>query len=230
MSPLSKVRKSNELVQASYKLSLTGQRVFILLLTKIDTSKPLEDSYTITSKEYAEAYGVDLKNAYLALEKGISELYDTDLRIRNQILKLIRRKRLANEAIYYFGQGKVSISFPESMAPYLCEFKKCYTMYKIGQVAGLKSAYSIRLYELLIQFRKTGDRCISVEDFRSCLGVDENKYKRFNNFKCRVIEPAVKELNLRTALNVSWEGIKNSKKIAFLSFTFKEIFYQQPHS
>ena len=74
MGQLSKITKSNELVQAGYRLSLVGQRVFILLLAKIDTRKPLENSYTVTSQEYAHAYGVSLKNAYRDLEKGSNEI------------------------------------------------------------------------------------------------------------------------------------------------------------
>lgn len=221
MGQLSKVTKSNELVQAGYKLSLVGQRVFILLLTKIDTRKPLENSYTLTSKEYADNYGVSLKNAYRDLEKGANEIYDTDVKIHDQVLKIFCRERIANATAYHYGEGKISVSFPGSLSPHLCEFKDRFTTYRMSQVSGLKSAYSIRLYELLIQFRKTGDRCISVENFREWLGV-EKKHVMFNNLKRRVIEPAVKELNLKTSLIVSWEAIKDSKTTKFLSFAFKE--------
>lgn len=225
MGQLSKVGKSNELIQASYKLSLSGQRVFILLLAKIDTRKPLESSYTLTSKEYASTYGVNLKNAYRDVGKGVNELYETDIRIHNEPMQVILRKRIANEIAHYYGQGKISVSFPQSLAPHLCEFKERFTTYQVGQVSGLKSAYSIRLYELLIQFRKTGERCISVENFRKWLGL-EKKHVLFANLRRRVIEPAIKELNLRTSLNVNWKPIKNGQKTASLSFEFEEVTYQ----
>ncbi len=221
MSQLSKVRKSNDLNSANYKLGVVGQRVFILLLTKIDNNCPLKDSYTVTAKEYSIMYGTPLKIAYRDLGKGIKEMYEVDIHIHNKALKIITHKRIAYHFEYHYGEGKISVSFNPKLAMHLCEFKSRYTEYIINQVSRLKSRYSIRLYELLIQFKNTGDRCMSIEDFRKNLGV-ENKYTKFNNLKRKVIDPSVKELNSKTNLTVTWEAIKEGKRFKLLSFSFFE--------
>ncbi|WP_016680908.1 replication initiation protein, partial [Yersinia pestis] len=85
----------------------------------------------------------------------------------------------------------------------------------------LKRTYSIRIYELLMQFKSIGERIISVEDFRSMLGLDE-KYKEFPILNRAVIKPALKELNEKSDLTVFVESIKNGRKVVALRFTFKE--------
>lgn len=57
--------------------------------------------------------------------------------------------------------------------PYLTQLQGQFTKIVIKNVSTLKSVYSIRLYELLMQFKVIGDRLISINDFRSMLGLDE---------------------------------------------------------
>ena len=104
----------------------------------------------------------------------------------------------------------------------MCHLKSEYTQYRIGQVAGLKSTYSIRLFELLIQFKKLGDRTISLKKFREWFRI-EKKYKRYADINKWVIKPAVDELNVKTALNVKYESIKKGRKVISVYFAHEEV-------
>ncbi|MBN4881771.1 replication initiation protein, partial [Providencia stuartii] len=77
----------------------------------------------------------------------------------------------------------------------LTQLQGQFTKIVIKNVSTLKSVYSIRLYELLIQFKVIGDRLISIDDFRSMLGLDEKKYATVKSLNQCVIKPAIKELN-----------------------------------
>ncbi|MCV5421297.1 replication initiation protein, partial [Escherichia coli] len=78
-----------------------------------------------------------------------------------------------------------------------------------------------RIYELLQQFRSTGERIIALNDFRSMLGI-ENKYKQFRDLNKILIKPCITELNKKSDLVVTVETIKKGRTVAALHFRFKE--------
>jgi len=66
--------------------------------------------------------------------------------------------------------------------PYLTQLTQQFTAIVVKNVSALKRTYSIRIYELLMQFQKTGNRLIKIDDFRAMLGLD-NKYSDFKILK-----------------------------------------------
>ena len=221
MNHLSKITKHNHLVQASYKLSLTGQRVFLLLLSKINPHQKLEDYYEVTAEEVAKIYNVSPKVAYRDLKNGLDEWYNADIRLNDFELKILTRRRIVDEAKYHYGEAKASVSFPEKLRPFLCEMHDKYTQYRIGQVSNLKSTYSIRLFELMIQFKSTGDRIITLKNLRDWFRI-EKKYIRYADLNKWVIKPAITELNAKTNLFIKYTIIKHGRNVHTLSFTFNE--------
>ena len=222
MNHLSRVTKHNHLVEASYRLSLIGQRVFLLALAKINPLEYVETSYEITADEYSKMYGISSKLAYRDLNDGLNELYDADIRLNDLQLRILTRRRLVDEAKYHDGEGKISLSFPKKLHPFLCDLKSEYTSYRIGQVSHLKSNYSIRLFELILQFKRTGEREITLNKLREWFRI-EKKYKTFSNITKRIIKPSLKELNEKTTFKIEYEKIKKGRKVNSLLFIFQEI-------
>lgn len=221
MNHLSTITKHNHLVQASYRLSLTGQRVFLLILGKISHKKKLEDHYEVTAEEFSRIYNQSQKTAYRDLKKGLDELYNADIKLNDFELKILTRRRIVDEAKYHYGKGKISVSFPEKLHPFLCEIHGRYTQYRIGQVSSLKSAYAIRLFELLMQFESTGDRIITLKNFRDWFRI-EKKYSRYADLNKWVIKPAVAELNTKTNFSIKYTIIKKERRAHTISFSFNE--------
>jgi plasmid replication initiation protein len=222
MNHLSTITKHNYLVEASYRLSLVGQRVFLLALAKINTHSKLEDQYEVTAEEYSRMYQVHQKTSYRDLKEGLDELYNADIRLNDLELKILTRRRIFDEAKYHYGEGKVSISFPKKLEQFLCQLKCQYTQYRIGQVSNLKSAYSIRLYELLIQFKSTGVRLITLKKLREWFRIEE-KYKQYCDVMKCVIKPSIDELNIKTSLCITCTSIKKGRRIDAISFSFNEV-------
>jgi plasmid replication initiation protein len=105
--------------------------------------------------------------------------------------------------------------------PYLTQLKGQFTRVVIKNVSSLSSTYSIRIYELLQQFRSTGDRTIALDDFRSMLNLDD-KYQQFKDLNKLLLKPAIAELNEKSDLAVTFETIKQGRKVIALRFRFKE--------
>ncbi|MBE8588832.1 replication initiation protein, partial [Xenorhabdus griffiniae] len=99
--------------------------------------------------------------------------------------------------------------------PHLTQLKGQFATIIVKNVSALKSAYSIRIYELLMQFKKTGDRIINLKDFRSMLGI-EDKYLQFKDLNKLLLKPSIKELNQKSNLLVSVDTVKDGRNVVAL--------------
>ena len=213
------VVKHNDLIEAGYKLSLEEQRLVLACISKVDSRPEAEmpDSITITAREYADLFGMQLKNAYVQLREATSNLYERDIQIKGD--RKTRRMRWVSSVLYNDGEGSVTLDFSQRIKPYLSQLNGMFTRYQLAQVTRLKSPYSIRLYELLSQWRSTGERVIEVSELRSLLEL-EDKYSKFSDLRKWVIQPAVSELNRQTDLDVTFDTQREGRSIARLLFAF----------
>ncbi|MFZ4835900.1 replication initiation protein [Rouxiella sp. Mn2063] len=215
--------KSNALIEASYKLTLQEQRLLLICIGKINPRDELSQKlFQVTSTDFYLAFpDMGKSNAERHLREAIDKLAERWIHIQNNNER--RRIRwIQEEAEYFNGEGKIEIVFSESIMPYLTQLKGQFTKIVIKNVSALKSVYSIRLYELLMQFKVIGDRLISLEDFRAMLGLDEDKYPSFKSLNQWVIKPAVKELNQKSNLSVTVDPVKKGRSVFALHFHFKE--------
>lgn len=91
----------------------------------------------------------------------------------------------------------------------------------------LNSMYSVRLYELLIQWREAKKTPLfDLKVFRGQLGVDDDEYERMCDFKSGVLNKAVKEINKHTDIKVDYEQEKDGKSI--IGFKFKVLPKNKP--
>ncbi|NOU13805.1 MAG: replication initiation protein, partial [Methylococcaceae bacterium] len=81
------------------------------------------------------------------------------------------------------------------------------------------SVYSIRLYELLVQWSSAGEREIEVEWFKQQFQVGD-KYSRVVDLKKRVIDPAIQEINEHSNFWVKYGQRKSGKTITHFQFQF----------
>lgn len=112
--------------------------------------------------------------------------------------------------------GKIIVKFHEGLIPYILQLKSCFSNLSIDSMFAMKSKYSIRLYELLKSYEAMGEWWFTIEDFQKKL--DATNYQLFGNLKQKVIDVAVKELNLYSDLDVSWQPVKEGRKVTKIQF------------
>ena len=123
---------------------------------------------------------------------------------------------------YHHGEGWVELGFSPEMTPHLTLLRKEFTSYKLKHAVALRSVYSWRLFELLMQFKSTGLLRISVDDFCMAMEAPPSCIKDFGQLRRRIIEPAVVELIGKNNLLIEWRAVKHGgRKISGLEFTFK---------
>ncbi|MGX9459608.1 replication initiation protein (plasmid) [Photobacterium damselae subsp. damselae] len=209
--------KSNKLIEASYRLTLQEQRLLLACIGKLDPQS-LNTKMTITVDEFKYIYPSSKDNAERDLQLAVERLWDRSVLISNDDFKQEFRW-IESKAVYYKGESKVELIFSTSVMPYLTKLEKQFTKIVLQNISQLSSSYTIRLYELLSQYKTIGRRIISVDEFRQFLRT-ENKYVDFKSLKQWVINPSLKELNEKTDLNIKLNLIKKGRKIDSLDFQF----------
>ena len=223
------VVKDNSLINASYTLSLVEQRLILLAINEaretgngVDTNTFLE----IHAQHYADRFHIDINNAYSMLSEAVASLFNRQVTYmtidekRNKPEK--RVVRWVSGISYVDGAGVVKLRFAPEVVPLITRLEKNFTSYELMQVANL-NLYSTRLYELLVCWRSTGKTpVIELNDFRARLGLLDNEYKLMHNFKNRVLESAIKQINEHTDIKASYEQHKTGRVITGFSFTFKQ--------
>lgn len=216
------VTKSNNLIDASYKLNAQAQKLVLACLGKVDSrpDKDVPKEISLSASEFSEMMGIDIKNAHRELYKAADALFKSSIQLRegNDDIELywIQKKAKKNK-----GEGAVTLTWSDDVLRYICQLKSRFTSYKLRNIASLQSSHSIRLYELLMKFNATGERVIYLEDFKSALGISD-KYPQFRDLNKWVIKPAVEELNQRSDLIIKFETIKKGRSVTALAFEFKQ--------
>ncbi|MBA3661765.1 MAG: replication initiation protein [Gammaproteobacteria bacterium] len=86
-----------------------------------------------------------------------------------------------------------------------------------------RSSYGLALYENCIRYRglpKT--KWFDLDLFKKLMGVPPGKYAIFRDFKRRVLDKAIDEVNTYSDLVIAAELVREGRKIARLRFTLKE--------
>lgn len=225
---MSLVVKDNSLINASYTLGLVEQRLILLAIIEaretgkgVDTETFLE----IHAQHYAERFHTDVKNTYAMLSDAVMTLFNRQVTYmtvdekRNKPEK--RVVRWVSGISYVEGAGIVKLRFAPEIVPLITRLEENFTWYELMQVANL-NLYATRLYELLVCWRSTGKTpVIEINDFRSKLGLLETEYKAMCDFKKRVLDPAIKQINENTDIIVKVEQHKTGRSITGFSFKFK---------
>jgi len=222
------VVKNNALVSASYHLDLVEQRLILLAIVEArQTGQGIDanDALTVHAESYVTQFGVHRNTAYEALKNACNNLFSRQFsyqKLNSRGNLEIHKSRWVSEVAYIENEATVKLIFAPAIVPMITKLEEQFTKYDIEQVSHLNSAYSVRLYELLIQWRTVGRTPVFVlSDFREQLGVFPNEYALIADFKRRVLDLAVNQINTHTDLTVRYEQHKSGRTIIGFSFEFK---------
>jgi plasmid replication initiation protein len=212
--------KSNQVIEASYQLSSTEQRIVLAAISKISRYEEITDDeiYRVTVDDLKNL-GVHEKTAYRDLKDGVNRLYDRsiNLAIDDESIKM----RWVQSIRFLESKSVVGLRFSKEILPFISNLSREFTKYSLSDIAGMSSAYAIRIYELLSQYRSIGKREISVESLRKMLELGK-RYPLFADLKRWVIDTAVDQINEYSPLNVTYEQKKTGRKVTHILFSFKE--------
>lgn len=225
------VVKSNSLIYASHALNIVEQRLILLsIITARQHSKPINsiDPIEIEIKDYIDMFGTKFGGSmYEYLKESAINLYKKELKIESHDEKSnpkITLTRWVSSVSYIDNEARIELRFSPEIVPEISALEKRFTSYYIEDIRLLTSSYALRLYELIIAWRSTKQtKVYELAEFRSMLGVEPHQYQSSSNFKARVLDPAVSQINERTNLKIEVTAHKRGRTISGYSFRFVEL-------
>jgi plasmid replication initiation protein len=229
------IRKSNDLIESRFKFDIWEMRIFLMLITQIRRDDNDFNVYRIWYRDVANTFNLNRKRGYDMLRQAVKSLMNKSFYVQYSdngkpreaqyhILRKIDYSLLDNDAMSE-NQEYVDVRIEEEMKPFLLQLQKSFTTYEINNVVHL-GVYSIRIYELLKQYENIGSRTLDFEELKKMFEL-ENEYPRFATFYQRIIEPAIKEINESSDLNIyDVQKLKSGKKVSSVKFRFRSRIIQ----
>ena len=173
--------------------------------------------YKFSVIEFCELCGIDYqqnKQTHAYIKQVIKNLADKSEWIEldevETLIRWIAKARITKRS------GIITIKLDEDLIPYLLELKKNYTKYQLQNIIPMKSKYGIRLYELLKSYLNLGKVRFSIEELK--IRLDSTNYTNLKDFKRRVLEPALKDIEIYSDLTVEPVFIKVKNKCVAIEF------------
>lgn len=216
------VVKGNDLIRYSrFSLTLLEQKVILYWVTKIKPNDTEFYEYEFDMNDFCDLCGITRNR------KNRMNLEKTLVSLQTKNFAIVKAEEDIKETTWYTwfshitfvdNSPKVKMAFDPALKPYLLGLKSNFTPYWLENILPMKSGYAIRLYEILKSYEYIGHCQLSLEELKVRL---EAEYDRWENFKVRVIDKAIEEINEFTDIFVSYKGIKNGYSIAKIDFIIK---------
>lgn len=226
------IMKKNSLIQdvkkRKFTMSVREQKVLGYILSKIRQPvghEPAEPSRTITFeiKQFCKMCGMDYTSGqnYRDIKTTLDRLAENsfwldygDGEFKFQWITTPDIQR---------GNGVIEVEIPKKTMPYLYDMSEQFTSYRLYLILILKSGYSIAMYEWFKSWAYKKEVTVDISALRDYLGLPANKYSDYKEFKKRVLDSSIKEIEEKTDLRVSYTPIRQGRGYTKIMFEINEV-------
>lgn len=212
------ISKENSLLRAKYRcLSIYELRILNLLISKIDQNSE-NCLFTFKIAEIAEFCGFDKDEAY-------SKIKNTCMKLRSRSVYIPLEKGYLITGWISSAKcqsGIVQFELDHKLLPYL-KAARNFTVMNLNDVNKFSNIYAQRIYEWLIEVQyKARERKLSIEEIKTKMEISK-LYPDYDNFRRRVIAPAISDINQYTNMRVEVLPIRTGRQITDLIFKFSFV-------
>lgn len=221
------VVQHNNLITGKQSLSINAAKVLRAAIMQIVKDDEELKPYVITTRELADLLHITTDNIYRVIDSISDELITSYAEARAEYGSKKKFKKISWVSFCeYDSDVGFAIKLNQDMKPYLLGLQNNYTEYTLDNILAMKSVYGIRIFELLQEKIKNGHRPLpknglnielTVQYIRECCDC-EDKYERFSQFKTRVLDRAVEEIERVTMYTLSYSYIKKGRMIESIVF------------
>lgn len=209
------VVKHNDLIQkAKYNLSCNQQKFVAYLISLIKPTDKELKPYEISIADFCAMCGIDKTYFYTDFREMVDNMDNKSFWIETE--EKVFKFRWFSEVEVIKGSGMVRIRLNSNLTKYLIDLRKNFTPYELYNILAFKSKYSIRLYEEFKSYAYQKNIEIDLEELKESL--EATHYTNFKDFRKRVLERAIEEINEYTDLSVDYELRKRGRKIVAIDF------------
>ena len=223
---------------AQYSLTAKEQKVILYLVSRLDPVKQLNLHEQVVPLR-------ELKRMLIDTSKKNGSFYEEMQRFSDRIMEKriefqtnieYEGRRLPGRVNWFQSitpvhndKGEVCLEFlfAEKLKPFLLELKE-YTQIDYLETLNLTSAFSIRMFQVfrahrhrMCRYEQYSKLQYTIEELKALLGVGD-KYNDWRNFKRRVLDVMVEEINDHTSINVTFRDVRKGRKVVALDFSFSD--------
>lgn len=213
---------ANDIIRGKQSMTLQTARLIRLLITQVVKEDKDLKTYVCKISKLAEFLNIPSSNLY----RDIREICDCAMKsvvyIGTGNPKEPWKMFHWLDTAEYDGNGVITLKLSEKIKPYVLELEKWFTQYQLKNILEFNSYYAIRLYEIIkCEDGSTGgmksELEFEIEELRQYFDC-ENKYIRISQFKEKVIEVAVREINDKSDIYIIPTYKKTGRAITSVSF------------
>jgi plasmid replication initiation protein len=219
------LKKHVAVIHSSNKLTLLQRKIANALLFNAYKELERKDEHTIHISKLCDIIGYD-SNDHKRIKTALINLISTVLE-----WNLVDGERLEKDQVW----NASSIIAGASIDGAICTYSYSPQMRKLlyrpniyGRLdmlvqAKFQSTYGLALYENCNRFQDVGQTpWFTLSKFRKLMGVEEGKYKIFRDFKTRVLDKAVEEVNKYSPLSISHKFLRQNRQVLSIQFLIKK--------
>lgn len=233
------VSEHNDLIKSTANMTSLSLKLFEIAVSAMD-SRQKEPSHEvhINKKQIYNALGIKGTSRNQQLSKALNTLR------KNSNFEFTTERNgevhdIGITPIYYadnnYSSDYATIKFAPEIIPFITDLKENFTQYQLNDILHLKNKYAVsmyrwftmnyRQYEYYVnsgtrrmeQIDKYANPEITVDELRKLTGT-EKKYTDFYDVRRYVLDPITKEITKYTKYNITYDRIKQGRKVAALKF------------
>lgn len=223
------VYKPNPLLLVRDDLSLMQARFFTVYLSKIEPGKPETYKVRFSLNDFCQLVNCDT-SSIKRLKDDCQAILSTNFdfveynRRHSEVDPLLMRKVNLFES--FFIEGSPNDGYYVEITPtrplehlFENQDKYGYVSYYLENSLLVSTKRHMRMYEFFKRHVGKGVN-IDISNLKAYLGLEEQEYPDLRDFRGKVIDKGVKEINEKTDIYVTYKPFKRGPKGKILSFTF----------
>jgi plasmid replication initiation protein len=218
------LKKHVAAIHSSNKLSLVQRKIANALLFNAYDELLAKEEHQIHIRTLCNLIGYD-SNDYKTIKKALVNLLSTVIE-----WNLVDGNKLDKEGVWNASSiiADASIDGAVCTYSYSNKMKKLlYTPELYGRLnmvvqAKFQSSYGLALYENCVRYQNIEQTpWFDIAQFRKLMGIEDGKYAIFRDFKRRVLDKAIEEVNKYSNLYVTPKVQKQGRQVVAIQFVIK---------
>lgn len=213
---------ANDIIKGKQAMTLQTARLIRLLITQVVKEDTDLKTYTCRIADLANFLNVPSSNLYRDIRQichcAMCSTVSIGTGNPKQPWKIFHWLSTAE----YDGAGTLTLRLSDEIKPYVLELEKWFTQYQLKNILEFNSYYAIRLYELIKckdgeTKNSQSELEFSINELRTFFDC-EKKYQKISQFKEKVINIAVREINEKSDIWVNPTYQKTGRMITSVVF------------
>ena len=209
------IRISHEINESIFNLSAMSLDLLCVILAQIKKEDTEFKFYKLGVSTIEKRINRKLNRD--SFKKSMQELESATLDILGESIKWFEVFNFESSL------GILEIKLNEQLKPYLLNLESRFVLAQLDSILNLNGYYSKRFYLLLAQYKKMQKCKYDLIKLHKILSTPNSIQKLYSNFKSRVLDFSMNEINQNTELTVEYEEKKIGKSVNSLDFRIRKI-------